>query len=277
MNSDIEHIAQEMIENQSLDFNSFEDAKCVINYSTYHIEYDRITFHVYRNKSNITQEEMYLLGIAIKELLHEMPLDKEINKAREEYNILLQYALRYNEYMSANIKKTCQPDFKVYLNFSKVGIEITEFTNAESKIMTKALDDNLIKHNAIEESQHNIEKKYGKSAKEISCHYDSDRNIIVQSSIHNFTEEKRKYAEQVINKYETYKNQIPQYDEFIIMCDASGSFAFTRDSDIEDVFAALDDYLYNKVSVTVAIMTYPSNWHIRKYNNTSQVTHNDQL
>lgn len=276
MNSDIEHIAQEMIHSQSLGFNSFKDAKYVIDYGAYHIEYDRITFHIYRNKSNITQEEIRLLGVAMKKLLHEKPLNREINKARKEYDILLQYALQYNEYMHANIKKTCRPDFEVYLNSSKVGIEITELTNTESKIMTKILDDNLIEHNALAESQRNIEKKYGKSAKEISCHYDSNRNIIVRSSVHDFTEEKRKYAEQVIHKYEKYNNQIPQYDEFIIMCDASDSLAFTC-TDIEDIFVTLDDYLYNKASVTVAIMTYPSDWHIRKYNNTNQVTRNDQL
>ncbi len=266
MNSDIEHIAQEMISNQSLDFNSFEDAKHVINYGTYHIEYDRITFRVYTNQSNITQEELRLLGTAIKRILHEKPLNREADKARGEYDTLLQYVLCYDEYMSANIKKTCRPDFEVYLNSSKIGIEITELTDTESKIMTKILDDNLIEHNALAKSQRNIEKKYGKSAKEISCHYDLNRNIIVQSSVHDFTEEKRKYTEQVLNKYRKYEDKISQYDEFVIMCDASDSLAFTC-TDIADIFAALDDNLYNKASVTVAIMTHPSNWHIRKYNN----------
>ena len=61
------------------------------------------------------------------------------------------------------------------------------------------------------------------------------------------------FKNQILKKYQKYKDRIENYDEFIILCDARRGIDITEDYEIEEIFDSVDSVEHIK-NVTVIIL-----------------------
>ena len=251
----IKYFAEEMIKKQSFLCSSFAEAKDIIKISDKFIEYDRITLIDYSH--NLCADEYKLF---LRELCR---LGKEKNVSREEEKMLKEYyALFYyvqnNSLMATKIQKETRPDFVLTLeNGSRWGIEETELTTPNDKVLGAIMRDfsgtklteEEIKRRAIEkhgEKANNYQiRKYGKT-------------LTIGSGMFSINSRKELFAQKILTKYIKYKGMIDEFDKFVILCDAIQGYEVTSQQDVEDIF----DLIYDKIShenVEISILAFVDN------------------
>ena len=88
----------------------------------------------------------------------------------------------------------------------------------------------------------------------------------IQYTAVNITNVHSSFRDKLIEKIHKYDEEINQYDEFIILCDATAWFAIGEQSDVEDILHPISELSgnhNNNVRLKVSIL-YNANWSGKK-------------
>jgi len=227
----IEEIADEILSKHSFDFSSFEDAKITI--TTQDIEYcfDRLSLCVYQH--NLGTENFWLLG-KILTAKYEERFNREAQKARLEYGILFHMMVLNEVYSGASIFKKTQPDFVLEYKGERIGVEVTEFTTPQDKVLATISRQNFGMGKDISKIQEDAIKKHGNKAAAYAYICIDELNAIGRP-LFDVEEQHRSYADEVIKKYKLYKDSFSQYDKFIVLCNGQNSMCMSSIFDSKNI------------------------------------------
>lgn len=248
MEQSLQSIANELIASQSFDFPSFAEAKTELNFSidgvSHQICYDRLSLHFYRYDLSI--RDFFTLGKLLELWLQEH--SNEDRKKREEYGILLRYTLCFPELAEAKIQKREQPDFVLtYPNEKTIGIEVTRFIRAMDNIVNQILRKYSDSKLSLPEIDRLIKKEHGQKAS----------NIKVKRFVGNalwcydqsgFLLSNKPFIETANKKLKKYHEIANDFDDFILLCDATQGINITTNWNADDLMQeieTLDSYSRN--------------------------------
>lgn len=244
-----------MLSQQSLCFSSFEEAKATISTQAVECRYDRISLHVYSH--NLSPEEFSLLekAIAIKceERLKEKRLKKEDQKSRKEYGVLLHMMLLDECYERAKIIKKTQPDFVLENERGKIGVEVTEFTTQEDKVLYAISKDNFGQGKSIDAIKRDSVEKHGQKANAYRYTAEDGINIVIRPMFDTIAQQAQ-YADEILKKHTSYKASFSEYDRFIILCDGRYAACLSSKSDSENVLSLAKEKNADMCGFTLKIL-----------------------
>ncbi len=236
--SAIKQLAKQLVNSQSFGYKTFEEAKGKISVSDYWCIYDKMTLLIYEHNipSYLRKDfcENFKTSLFNK-------LSKEEKKQRKELVSLYHFIERNEKYKKYEIEKCKRPDFVLKKNDKKVGIEVTELIMPDDKLVNAIMDDYTGTSRSTEEIKSEIQRKHGKKVEQFSV-YNLFGTMAVSGPVKNVGVNKDRFVYKVVEKYNKYKNDIADYDEFIILCDERGVVVeITDDSDIEDIIESIKD------------------------------------
>jgi hypothetical protein len=245
-------MAQDVVARQSFEHTSFIEAKdCVCHKNicrNKYIVYDRLSFWVYEH--NLSSTEFYQFGKELKSLY--IPPTNEYDKCRLEYGVLFRYYHFFNPtFANYNITKNERPDFILRNGKYSIGIEVTQLTTPYEQVMGKisSLSENGI---SADELKMQAENKHGRKAEKYRYYEIGDSASVGTETLRPDTI-REMFVAQIIEKYEKYKNEIQNFDKFIILCDANQGITLTSEEEADEIHNMLNLKLFNK-SFRVAIL-----------------------
>ena len=188
-----------------------------------------------RNEVNFSKEEWKELGSELNHLITSK--NNDWLKTRNEYRILLEYMLCNHLDEKTLIQKCETPDFILNVDGLRVGIEITELTPCEQRIMDRIVD---------------ILHFEGPNASKLST-FPKNKFQIIPSHSQDSYYCKRLNADVCLEKdfvsnVALIKKKLGQYtalphslDKVIIVCDATRSFHITTRHECESLFDRLNN------------------------------------
>jgi len=270
----ISDLANAMVKSQSFDFNSFQEAKATVEHKyrgkTLSITYDRLSLFIY--SKNLTALQYWRLGRALRAWLTNH--NNEDHKKRIEYGILFQYAVLHPEYQHAQITKSVRPDFVVELDGEIIGIEVTRLEKESDSIMSRILDDLYkpgMKPNEVIDLAF---KKHGYKALEYKI-TEFQKDVLAIQHIDDMLITTEGFVDIIGRKINKYKDKSPEFDKFIVLCNAQHGITITSETDannlLEDTFE-----VYSKPEMNIAVMYLSQNNTLQCAEYKSQVKENDQ-
>lgn len=222
----IANLAEQIVNAQSFDFQTFQDAKMTLDIHGMHYTFDRLSLCKYSH--NLSPDEHAYLGKQITQLF-EATHTREEQKTRVEYGTLFHLIVLQNLYSNYRITKETRPDF-VLCGSRKIGIEITEFTTERDSVMSRIAKENFGKGLSALDIKANA-KRHGAKANNYQ-YYDLNGTVAIASGMYDASANHMKYADTIIQKFTKYKQDFHLYDEFIVLCNAQHSMCMSsrRDS-----------------------------------------------
>ncbi len=248
----LDQLALEILKQHSFDFTSFPAAKAASTITgDFPIKYvyDRLSLCIYSH--NIDFESYSYLGRQLTEQ-YEAIHNREELKRRIEYGILFHFMMDYPEFENMSISKEERPDF-ILTNTKTIGIEITEFTTEEDSVLYKISKQNYGHGKSAAEIKQNALKMHGPKAKKYTFN-DHKGTTIISSGTFNVLVKKRIYANEVIKKYDSYRETMKSFDEFIILCDAQHTICISNKMDSDEVAEIVRENRPDAQDFTLAIL-----------------------
>lgn len=230
---DTDCLSDAILSQQSFCFSSFEEAKATISMQAAECCYDRISLHIYSH--NLSPEEFSLLEKALAAKCEER-LEKEDQKSRKEYGVLLHMMLLDECYERARIIKKTRPDFVLENERGKNGVEVTEFTIPEDKVLYVISKNNFGQGKSIDEIKRDAVEKHGQKAVEYRYFAEDGINVVSRPMFDTIAQQAQ-YADEILKKYTSYKASFLEYDRFIILCDGRYAACLSSKSDSENIFS----------------------------------------
>lgn len=209
---------------------SFKEAKTTLVCGQYSYTFDRFSFSEYER---IMDEESYHYFCSEARAAFERSHKKDARKDQRECAVLFALAQVFPRFYTMKINKTTRPDFILEDGTLQIGIEVTELvTNTEA--FERILMNEARGYDSAEAAKTAALSTRGrKQASEYTY-----LNLGTAIGIFNKPEPHKDviYAREIIKKYEKYKNEMAQYNEFIILCDAmSNGPAITEKEDCDHI------------------------------------------
>lgn len=250
----IDQIAKEMVASQSFDFCNFAESKNKILSKKFYCVYDRLTLLIYEH--NFSNESQRLLYKKIVELV-EKKFCREDLKQRKELISLYNFIKCNSKYAGYKFRKELRPDFILVNDKEKVGVEITELTTQSDKIMDVIMKECSNKGLSEDQIRGQMKKRHGNEADNFDLTMFNDK-MAIGGPIKNIAKIKNDFAEQILKKYNKYKNSICNFDDFIILCDARLGMEIICKGDAEEIFNLIKCNCKIK-GVTVSIIYMDNN------------------
>ena len=150
MNKVITELATKYINSLSFEFDNFNQSRCVLTEGEYTIEYDRFSLRIFSHNLYASAYS-YFSKVAYRLCID--TISNEQQKRMHEFNALLAFSNIFQEFLSAKILVTTHPDFVINCNDRLYGIEVTELTVPEDKILNKIVLDTYNENLSVEESK----------------------------------------------------------------------------------------------------------------------------
>lgn len=239
---------------QSLSFNykTISDAKKRVNAGIYSYEFDATTLSRYNCNLNYAEERkldklLRPFYIEIKSKDHEAY--KELCERR---NLLFCLLCAPELYKGATIQKCTRPDF-ILTGGITIGVEITELTTEFDKRVF-ALAGYIEKRGL--DSEEAIKQYIQKYHKDLSDRVEvitTAEQPMISSGMHCLTPKRKHFAEEIKKKYDMYKDEIHNFDEFIILANAASGTGLEISSkeEVQEVI----DYLLSICPEIVKVTT----------------------
>ena len=184
-------------------------------------------------------------------------------EAKEDFSIGLYFKFRPELARTGNLQKKCRPDYIIGDNV--IGIEITELTlQSEQVIQTVAIEfhhTNL----PIEEIQPKMIREHGKKANDIDVNQYGSLTAF-SSDYPSFLDCKDTFAELIIKKYKKYKEMIPDFQSFVILCNAIYTGGITSEKEAKELVRYVDSQLggqYDKgFDIAILFSGEDNNYHL---------------
>lgn len=188
--SNIEELANKILEQQSFKIPSFREAKMTITVQKHYCTFDRISLCVYSH--NLSSEEHYAFGNILTQKF-ESPHSREEQKTRIEYGVLFHLIILQNIYTDFIITKQERPDFELIGNKKeKIGIEVTEFTTERDSVISRISKQNFGKGFSALELKDVAIKTHGSKAKDYE-YYDLGNSIAIGTGMINVIDQHKRY------------------------------------------------------------------------------------
>ena len=171
---------------------------------------------------------------------YEKKFKRETQKARLEYDALFRMITVSGRYNEMRIIKQIQPDFVLEAGNEKIGVEVTEFTTPQDKVMNVISKKNFGMGKTIDVIKKDAIKEHGSKASEYE-YFQLDATNVVGRPMFNVVEQHKWYAREVVKKFEIYKGSFAQYSEFVILCDGQHSMCLSSKYDSEAILLLARD------------------------------------
>ena len=244
----IANLAKQIVNAQSFDFQTFQDAKMTLDIHGMHYSFDRLSLCEYSH--NLSPDEHASLSKHITQLF-EATHTREEQKTRVEYGTLFHLIVLQNLYSNYRITKETRPDF-VLCGPRKIGIEITEFTTEQDSVMSRIAKENFGKGLSALEIEANA-KRHGAKANEYQ-YYDLNGSAAIASGMYDTSVKHMKYADIITQKFIKYKQDFPLYDEFVVLCNAQHSMCMSSERDSAAVVAFAKNKVPELTAFTLHIL-----------------------
>lgn len=251
LNERINNIFNAIIELHSFMYTSLPEAKKTIRIDGLEYCFDALSLCFYHHNLNDIQ---YRKLVSQLNHYYESHYSNEDNKERLERARLFHYLNcdKSCKYYNYTIKKELRPDF-VLTGEKQIGIEVVELTTEYDKVYDKILKQARgSEKNAIQ--IYNIVKE--KHGLKVNDYYYStlSNTVYIGTKTKDITGNKERFARQIFNKYVKYQNDIKQFDDFIILCDAQQCIEVTSYEDIEDIISMLPNPIHSLNTLTIAFI-----------------------
>lgn len=228
----IDTLSQTILQNHSFDFRTFAEAKQTITMDGGRIQYtyDRLSLVVLNH--TLSDEEYTYLGKKLQNDYHNL-FSREDQKQRSEYAVLQCFISFNSELSDYSIQKETRPDF-VLLGKQRIGIEVTEFTTQADSVLAAICNQNYGKGLSAQEIKSNAITQHGQKAK-IYHYHENNGKVMIGSGLQNLGCNREIYADEIVKKYNKYKDEFQHYDKFIVLCDARWVLGITSEWEVNDV------------------------------------------
>lgn len=251
---DLEMLAGELQRSFSFDYKTMAEARKEAKAGIYTYTFNAMTLKPY--DCNLNRAETHQLD----ELMHPFYLkmfeeDREAYKELRERIVLQEFiSCAPEQYKTCEIFKHTRPDF-ILVSDKRIGIEVTELTTGFDKevfTLARQIDENGFK--TEKEVQKHIQRYHRKIADRIK-YFDLDGKPSISTDFHNLEPKRLYFSEEIKTKYEKYKDEIKQYDEFIILANgASGSgLEISEKGDVEEIINHVLEICPDIIRVTTVI------------------------
>ena len=244
----IDELAKKIISLQSFDYPTLTDAKkTILDGNTFYI-FDALSLCVYDH--NLSYKEYFDLGNIVTQLW-EATADREQQKERLERGTLFHYLLSEQKSIrDYKITKTKRPDFMLE-GEQRIGIEVTSLTTEEDQVLFTICRELFGHGYSVAEIKKKASDKHGRDKVEKYSFWDEHS---IGSPLYDVNYRKKLYAELIARKFVKYKLLASEYDEFIILADASLGTEITSQNDVDDVYNLAKEIQPEVVDMTVAIL-----------------------
>lgn len=258
---ELDLIAKDMIKNFSFKYDTIKNATKVIIIGDYKIEYNATTLHI--NHHNLEENRILELKKNIRmefeKYIHNVDLKKknssrEMMKEMKERYILNRFIELNKEYSEFTINKKERPDFVLYSNDIKVGVEITELTTESEKVMDSISNRVFGNGLTIYQMEKLAKDKYGNRALDYK-YYDVNGLKIIGTNSFEVENSKDVFVKNIEKKFMKYENDAIKFDKFIVLCFADG-IEITCDRDADELLGNIK-YL-PKNDMFVALLYNPN-------------------
>jgi len=253
----ISTLAEKMLESQSFEYQSINEAKATIEHAyrnkTLCITYDKLSLFIYSH--NLTQRQYWILGQHLNKWFDTH--NNEAQKMRIEYGILFQYALLHPEFQQANIIKELRPDFIVKLNGKNIGIEVTRLEKESDNIASKIISEHTKPGMKANEILAIAFRKHGSKVKEYEI-IELEKDVFAIHHIESMLISANEFVGKIEKKILKYRGIARNFDEFIVLCNAQKGITITSESDAKNM---IDEVLVRQpdVDMNIAVMYIASN------------------
>lgn len=238
----LEKISDEMIKNFNFDCKSLNDAKKKINIDKLFVEYDAMTFDIY--KTNLKQEEKKELYRIIGE---KTKFNSEVVKERSERLILKKFIEVNNQYYDWEIEKTGRPDFILKKQNKRIGIEVTTFITEYEAVCHRIISDKTISRKSVEEYKSYAIKKHGAKANKYTYGIINGVRTLSTGTM-DINYNKNCFVDIVNKKFIKYSGVALNYDKFIVLCYSNG-IEIINEYDVKSFFDLIDRTIKRNISV----------------------------
>lgn len=212
---------------------------------------------------NFSNESQILLYKNIAELA-EKKFSKEDLKQRKELISLYNFLQCNSKYTGYKFRKELRPDFILTNDKEKIGVEITELTTQDDKIIDAIMKECSNKGLSEAQIRDQIKKSHGRKVENFDLAMFNNKMAVV-GPVKNITKIKQVFVRQIfvrqiLKKYSKYKNSICNFDDFIILCDARFGIEITCTGDAEEILNLIKcNSEINGVTVSIIHMDNNSN------------------
>lgn len=265
---DLATLATLITQSFSFDHKTMEDASLIVKAGIYTYKFDATTLLPYDCNLNSIEARK------LDDLLRPFYLEMKANN-REAYKELcerrtLLFCMRCapEPYRVLAIEKSIRPDF-VLTGEKRIGIEITELT-VEFDKKVSVLSDYIEKRglDTAEEIRGYIQKYHKGIADRIEV-ISSMEKPIMSSGMYCLSSNRKHFAEEIKKKYDMYIEQLPEFDEFIILGNAASGtgLEISCKEEVQEVIDYLLTICPDIINVTTIIAWRESGNH-QKINHT---------
>ena len=246
---EIENIANEILMKHSFSFASFEEAKEMISFRGGQYCFDKLSLCVYSH--DLIPDDYSKLGRVLTSGYAER-FDREAEKTRQEYATLFHLIAIHGQYADMEISKKVRPDFELS-GYEKIGVEVTELTTPQDRVLATISRQNFGRGKSAEEIREHAIKKHGAKANDYQ-YLDLEGTIAVGTELFDVLQKHKQYADEIIKKFNLYKEAFHLYDKFVILCDGQGAMCLTTEEDSKEILALAKNKVPDMQGFTVHIL-----------------------
>lgn len=247
----LDQIVDTILNEHHYGYRNFEEAKHTITIQTPPIQfvYDRLSLYIYHH--NLSKEGYDYVRKHLCTYFDSAD-HREDYKASCEYNILLHLHFLSSICAGSSISKETRPDF-ILSGAKRIGIEVTELTTPFDSIQEAICKANFGQGKTANEIHASALQKHGQKANTYT-YQTICGSAVIGSGLQDINANKDIYRDEIIKKWNLYANMIPQFDQFIILCDGRSPIGITSHWDADDIMDRVRDKCPDIKNCTVCIL-----------------------
>ncbi len=242
-------IATQVISMHSFDYRTLEEAKSTIKTEHFSYCFDAGSLSFYSH--NMSQIEFQKFSRILSSMCH---FDREHEKERVERCSLFCFLKEsMSPYRNYQIEKRVRPDFCLIGN-KTIGLEVVELTTPEKKILESIVNNNFGLHRSASQIREDAYAHHKRNSDNY-IYYDNGGIVAVGTRSIDVGAVKQHFEAQIIKKYEKYKNEIADFDRFIILADAQKHvIELVSEDDVLDVLDGIEGKIPKNGNLSVNII-----------------------
>lgn len=260
----IEKLAEQIAASFTFDYELIDEAKKRIRVGEYSVTYDMTNLLHYRD--NMNYKEIHAYNDFMRPFFQSMyDNQREVYKELCERRVLFHFLMSAkNPYRYYRIKKATRPDF-ILCGEKSVGVEITKLTTEHDEVLFSISRQTSGKGLSVEEMKRHV-AKYHKRAIGQYEYYDIGGTTVIDSKMQNLHGQRVMYAEQIMKKYELYKEDISQFDDFIVLGDTTtgAGLAVTEKWEVDEIIKELCD-MCPQITIPTIVIVWETGKSTKKY------------
>ena len=254
-NADVVSLFDGICSLHSFNYPSLASAKKEIRIESIRYCFDALSLCTYSH--NLTREHIKELGLLLDNYYSKFNREKQ--KERTERAVLFHY-IEYGhpEYREYTIEKAVRPDFILCGASKRIGIEVVRLTTPKDQVLKSIATDSYGRGYSIEETKENAIKKHGGKAK-VYKYFSINGSNVIATDIIDVNEQKKVFAELIVDKYRKYASMLHSFDKFIILCDAQQCISINAKEDVHDVLECVGQLIPAITGLSVVLLYEANN------------------